>query len=141
MNDKIDSLYRTETRFGQIFGIFAMLTIGIACLGVLGLAALMAERRTKEIGIRKVLGASSGNIVAILSKEFVWLVALANLIAWPVAFWGLTRWLQGFVYHVELSLYPFVASGVLALLLALLTIGQQAWRVACSNPVDTLKYE
>ena len=68
-------------------------------------------------------------------------MALANLIAWPVAFWGLTRWLQGFVYHVELSLYPIVASGVLALLLALLTIGQQAWRVACSNPVDTLKYE
>ena len=141
MDERIGALYRSEARFGQLFGIFALLTIFVACLGVLGLATFMAEQRTKEIGVRKVLGASSQNIVRLLSQEFVWLVALANLIAWPIGYWGISRWLENFVYHINLSIYPFALSGCLALLLALVTVGQQAWRSAHLNPTDALKHE
>jgi putative ABC transport system permease protein len=141
MDEGIDRLYRSEAKFGQIFRTFSMLAIFIACLGLFGLAAYTAEQRTKEIGIRKVLGASVSGIVLLFSKDFVKLVALANLIAWPVAYYAASRWLQGFAYRINLGIGVFVLGGALALVIALLTVSAQAIRAARANPVDALRYE
>ncbi len=113
----------------------------VACLGLFGLAAFTAERRTKEIGIRKVLGASAGSIVMLLSKDFLTLVMVANLIAWPVAYWAMRDWLTNFAYRIDLHWIIFVLSGGLALLVAFLTVSYQAWKAACTNPVDALRKE
>ena len=125
----------------EMFGYFSMLAIFIACLGLFGLASFTAERKTKEIGIRKVLGASVPGITLVLSKEFTKWVLLANLIAWPVAFYAMNRWLQGFAYRDELNVWTFVLSAILSLLIALLTVSYQSIRAALANPVDELKYE
>ena len=106
-----------------------------------GLAAFTAERRTKEIGIRKVLGATVTNVVALLSKDFVKLVLLANVIAWPVAWYAMNRWLQNFAYRIEISWWVFALAGGLALAIALLTVSTQAVRAALANPVEALRYE
>jgi putative ABC transport system permease protein len=117
------------------------LTVFVACLGLFGLASFTAEQRTKEIGIRKVLGASVSGLVLLLSKEFMALVALANLIAWPIAYYAMNRWLQGFAYRIELGPGVFILGGVLALVIALLTVSAQAIRAARANPVEALRYE
>jgi putative ABC transport system permease protein len=141
LDEHVDRQYRAEERWGRIIGYSAVLAIFIACLGLFGLAAYTAERRTKEIGIRKVLGASVTNIVTLLSKEFVILVGIANLIAWPVAFYAMRRWLQDFAYRIELGPGVFALGGALALFIALLTVISQAIKAARANPVEALRYE
>ena len=140
-DEEYDSLYRKERRAGQIFGAFAGLAVFIACLGLLGLAAFAVERRTKEIGIRKVMGASAPRLAVSLGREFVGLVLLANLIAWPVAYLAMSRWLQGFVYRIGLGPGVFVLASLGAFLVAVLTVGTQTLRAASANPVDSLRYE
>jgi len=141
LNDRLDQLYRAEKQRGQITGVFSALAIFVACLGLLGLASFTVERRTKEIGIRKVLGASVSSIVVLLSREFIILIAVANLIAWPAAYYAMRRWLQDFAYRIELGPGVFVLGGMLALGIALLTVSLQAVKAARANPVDALRYE
>jgi len=136
-----DQQYRADEQVGSIFGIFTSLGLFIACLGLLGLASFMAQSRIKEIGIRKILGASVAGIVFMLSKQFTKWVLLANIIAWPVAYFAMHSWLQGFAYRVNIGILTFVLSALMALLIALLTVGYQAIKAAVANPVDALRYE
>ena len=141
LDDDYDKLYRAEEQIGTLFGLFSILAIFVASLGLFGLASFTAQLRIKEIGIRKVLGASVSNLVLMLSKEFAVLVGLANLIAWPIAYYAMNRWLQDFAYRIDLEIWAFVLSGFLALLISLTTVSYQAWKVARTNPVDALRYE
>jgi putative ABC transport system permease protein len=135
--------YRSEERLRHLFGYFSALAIFIACLGLFGLASFAAEQRTKEIGIRKVLGSSISGIVGLLSKDFTLLVIIANIIAWPAAYLVSRAWLQSFAYRVNInSQFPyFIAATILALLIAWMTVSFQAIRAARANPVDSLRYE
>jgi ABC-type transport system, involved in lipoprotein release, permease component len=141
MDERFAELYGAELRLGTILGVFSALAILVACLGLLALASFMAERRTKEIGIRKVLGASVAEITLLLSREFVKWVVIAALIAWPLAFYAMNRWLRGFAYRTDVSIGLFMLSSLLVLLIALLTVSFQAVRAARANPVDSLRYE
>ena len=141
LDDDFDKVYRQEKRAGKIFGYFSVLAIFVACLGLFGLAAFTAEQRTKEIGIRKVLGAKTSNIVTLLNKEFIKWVLMANLIAWPVAYYAMSRWLQSFAYRTSIGPGVFVFSAVVALLIALLTVSSQAIKAAIANPANALRYE
>ena len=123
------------------FAAFALLAVVIACLGLFGLAAFTAERRTKEIGIRKVLGARTQDIVRLLAWQFSKPVIIANLIAWPIAWWVMRRWLGGFVYHIALEPWMFLAATAAAVLVAWATVGGQALLVARARPVKALRYE
>jgi len=141
IDDKFDEYYRREQKLGQIITTFSMLAIFIACLGLYGLAAFTTEQRTKEIGVRKVLGASVRGIVFLFSKEFLKWVIIANLLAWPVAWYAMQRWLQNFAYHTQLAVSVFLVSGLVSLAIALITIAYQAIRSAIANPVKALRYE
>jgi len=141
LDQTIAAQYAGERRQGQLFGAFAFLAIFISCLGLFGLASFIAEQRTKEIGIRKTLGASIPDIVLLLSKDFTKAVLIANLIAWPAAWIAMNRWLQNFTFQTTLHLWIFVAAGAAALLLSWLTVGLQTLRSARMNPVDSLHYE
>jgi len=141
LDEQLRSLYDSEENLGQVFGIFSLLAVLIACLGLYGLAAYAAEQRTKEIGIRKVLGATIGSLVGLMSKEFLKLVIIANLIAWPLAWFAMDRWLNNFAYRIEIAWWVFIAAGALALAIALLTVSWQAIRAAIANPVKALRYE
>ena len=141
LDDDYDKLYRIEEQIGTLFGLFSILAIFVASLGLFGLASFTAQQRIKEIGIRKVLGASVSNLVLMLSKEFALLVGLANLIAWPIAYYAMNKWLQDFAYRIDLEIWAFVLSGFLALFIALTTVSYQAYKVARTNPVDALRYE
>jgi len=126
---------------GRIFTSFAVLAIMIACLGLFALAAFMAEQRSKEIGIRKVLGATIGNITAMLSMNFVKLVFIAIVIATPIAYYAMTQWLQDFTYRVQLSWWMFALAGGAAIMIALATVSYQSIKAALMNPVKSLKAE
>jgi len=141
LDAEVQELYESEQKLGQIFAIFSILAVVIACLGLLGLASFTAEQRTKEIGIRKVLGATVSGIVLLFSREFVKLVAIASIIAWAVAFYGMSYWLETFAYHTDIQMLTFVYAGLLALLVALTTVSFQAVRAALANPVESLRYE
>lgn len=141
LDEDFGNLYRTEERAGTIVTTFSSLAIFIACLGLLGLAAFATERRTKEIGIRKVLGASEGHIIGMICKEFVLLVTVALVISVPIAYYVMNRWLQDFAYRIDIGADVFILSGVIALTVALLTVSYTAIRAALSNPVNALKYE
>ncbi len=141
LDDTIDQMYRSEQRLEMILRIFTFLAISISCFGLFGLISFTAEQRTKEIGIRKVLGASVGSVVRLLSKEFVVLVVLANIIAWPVAYYVMTKWLKNFAYRTEIGFVTFLFSGFLALIIAILTVCFQSIKAALANPVDSLRYE
>ena len=141
LEEKLGLLYKAEERMENIALAVSFLAIFISCLGLLGLAAFTAEQKTKEIGIRKVLGASIGNIVAMLSKEFIRWVVIANLIAWPVGFYFIGKWLMNFAYRIDISLWIYLVSGTLVLLIALLTVSYQSIKAAIANPVDSLRYE
>jgi putative ABC transport system permease protein len=133
--------YRSEEKLRTIFLNFTLLAIFIACLGLFGLASFAAEQRTKEIGIRKVLGASVSGIVLLLSKEFTKWVLIANLIAWPLIYFASSKWLENFAYHTDIRWHLFILSGALALAIALVTVMYQAIKAARANPVDAIKYE
>jgi putative ABC transport system permease protein len=141
LSQDFEMLYAEERKLAQIYSGFSLLAIFIACLGLFGLAAFAAERRTKEIGIRKVLGATVANVTALLSKDFVKLVLLANLIAWPAAWYAMNKWLQNFAYRIEIGWWVFALAGGLALVIALLTVSAQAIHAALANPVESLRYE
>jgi len=141
LDESFDQLYLTEQRLGTLFGAFTVLAILIACLGLLGLASFMAEKRTKEIGIRKVLGASIPNIVKILSLEFFVLVSAANLIAWPLAWYFMKKWLNNYAYSIGLNPLIFIGASIVALVFALLTVSFQAVRAANADPVYSLRHE
>jgi putative ABC transport system permease protein len=141
LDDRIDNLYRSEQRVGTVFNYFSILVIFIACLGLFGLASFTSEQRTKEIGIRKVLGAPVSSILLLLSKEFVKWVLIANFIAWPAAFLIMNKWLESFAYRTSIGLQTFFFAAGLALSIALITVSYQCIRAALSNPVDSLKYE
>ncbi len=141
LDEDYAALYRTEQRAGKITLLFSGLAIAISLLGLLGLAAFSAERRRKEIGIRKTLGASEGRIVALLSRDHLKLVLLANVFAWPLAYAIMNAWLRNFYYRIGLGLWMFGLAGLLAFALGLLIVGIQALKAAWANPVDSLKYE
>jgi putative ABC transport system permease protein len=136
-----DRQYESDRQFGQIFSIFTLLAIFIACLGLFGLASFMTIQRTKEIGIRKVLGSSAQNIVLLLSKGFIQLVLIANLIAWPLAYWLMGTWLESFPYRIDINPLLFVAAGLGVVLIAFISVGVQTLKAALVNPAKTLKYE
>jgi putative ABC transport system permease protein len=141
LDQQYEALYRSDIRIGSLFTRFAGIAIFLSCLGLFGLATYTAQVRTREIGIRKVLGASMGSIVALLSRDFLRLVLIAIVIASPLAGWGMYLWLQDFAYRVALSWWMFALAGLAALGLALLTIGWQAMRAALANPVRALRSE
>jgi putative ABC transport system permease protein len=141
LDNVIDALYRSEQRMGAVFGIFTSLSIFVACLGLFGLSVYTAERRIKEIGVRKVLGASVQSVVTLLSKDFLKLVLISTLIAFPVAWFAMNKWLEDFVYRTTIGWSVFVLSGFAALLIALFTISFQAIKAAMANPVKSLRTE
>ena len=135
------SMYRSEERFAGAIGLFALLAVAISCIGILGLAIFSTERRTKEIGIRKVNGAKISEVMLMLNSDFVKWVGFAFIIAIPVAWYSMNRWLQNFAYRTDLSWWIFALAGFLALVIALLTVSWQSWRAARRNPVEALRYE
>jgi len=141
LEDRLVKQYEGESRWLQIITLSSILAIFIACLGLFGMSLLAVNRRTKEIGIRKVLGASVWGIVIMLSKEFLKWVLIANVIAWPIAYYAMNKWLQNFAYRIDLGWWIFVLAGMLALVIALLTVSYQAVKAARANPVDSLRYE
>ncbi len=141
VEDTFARLYESEQRFGRVFVSFAVLAVLIACLGLVGLSSFTADRRRKEIGVRKVLGASSPSLIALLSSEYSRLVIVAIVLAWPVAYIAMNAWLEGFAYRVELGWMTFVAAGLLAMAIALLTVSFQAVRAATANPIESLRVE
>ncbi|MCJ7582126.1 MAG: ABC transporter permease [Candidatus Aminicenantes bacterium] len=140
-DEVFDRAYKAEQKIGSLFNTFSLLTIFIACLGLFGLASFTAETRTKEIGIRKVLGASVPSIIQLLNQEYVKKVILAALVAWPLGFYSMSRWLQNFHYRIKLGVIPFLAAGLIALAIALITVSFQTFRAAAANPADSLHYE
>jgi putative ABC transport system permease protein len=141
LDSYFDNLHRSEQRVGQFFTIFALLAIFIACLGLFGLAAFTAEQKTKEIGVRKVLGASVSSIVFILLGQFTKWVLLANIIAWPIGYYIMKTWLQNFAYRIDLSIGYFLLSGSIILLIAIMTVSYLSVSAANRNPIKALKYE
>jgi len=141
LDDRIAEQYRNEERMMQMFGYFSLLAIFIACLGLFGLASFMAEKRTKEIGIRKVLGATLSNIMVLLSKEFTVLVLVGNIIAWPLAYFAMHGWLNNFAYKIGVGWAVFVFAGFLTLVISLLTVSYQAVRAALTDPAVAIRYE
>jgi putative ABC transport system permease protein len=139
--DELEALYSEERRFLRLFIIFSMLAILIASLGILGLASFSVEQRIREIGIRKVAGSSVGRIIQLISKEFLILVLVANLISWPVAWYFMRNWLMDFPYRINLGIPLFLLAGILAVLIAMATVISQGWRAANMNPSEALRYE
>ena len=141
LDDRLDRAYSSQHRYQTILAVSFGLAIAIACLGLIGLAAYTAERRTKEIGIRKTLGASVPLIIQLLSSEFVRTIAIANGCAWPVAWLMMSHWLSAFPHRIDISVLPFLLAGVLSIVFALLTVGSQAYRAAQTDPITALRYE
>jgi len=140
-DDAFDRIYRTELRLSKVFITLTLIAIIVACLGLFGLASFAAEQRTKEIGIRKVLGASVSNIVLLMSKNLTIWVIIANIVAIPLAYYAMSKWLENFAYRIDLSPFFFLFSALLALFIAVLTVSLQAIKAAIANPVDSLRYE
>ena len=141
LDQDYDNLYMNERQTRKLFSVFSFLAIFIACLGLFGLASFIADQKTKEIGIRKVLGASVARIVKNLNKSFLKWVLIANLMAWPIAWFAMNRWLENFAYRIGLSWWMFVLAAVLAVFIALLTVSIQTVKAALKNPIDSLRYE
>jgi putative ABC transport system permease protein len=140
-DDWFDSMYKSEEYFSRIISLFAILAVIISCIGILGLAIFTSERRTKEIGVRKINGARISEIMILLNKEIILLLAIAFVIAAPVAWYSMNKWLQSFAYRTELSWWIFALSGLLAFLIAMLTVSLQSLGAATRNPVEALRYE
>ncbi|MEO8712212.1 MAG: FtsX-like permease family protein, partial [Parafilimonas sp.] len=141
LDDKIASFYKQENQLSQLYKIFAAIAIFLSCLGLYGLASFMAVQRIKEVGIRKVLGATTANIVYLFSKEFVLLISIAFVIATPIAWYFMHQWLQDYAYRIEISWWIFLTGGVASIVIALITISFQAIKAAIANPVKSLRTE
>lgn len=141
LDERYDRIYNDEKKLGTLFNLFASLAVIISCLGLFGLASYMAERRTKEIGVRKVLGSSVSKLVYLLSIDFIKWVFIANIIACPIAWYAMHKWLQNYAYHTPLSVGLFLFTGLITFIIAFITVGYQTIKAANSNPVDALKYE
>jgi len=141
LDQGVGNLYQAEQKLGRIFGYFAFVAIFVSCLGIFGLASFTAEKKTKEIGIRKVLGATISSIVILLSKEFSRWILLANIIAWPIGWYAMHKWLENFAYRTNLNPWLFILAGVLSFVIAALPIGYQSIKAAIADPVDSLRYE
>ena len=141
LDQNIATMYKSEQTEQTLFTIFSLLAIVIACIGLFGLASYATIQRTREISIRKVLGAMPGNIIKILSKDFLVLIIIASLIAFPVAWWAMNKWLQNFSYRVNISWWIFILAGLIAAVIAMLTISYQAIKAAGANPVRSLRTE
>jgi len=141
LDDVFERMYEAEEQMGKIFDYFTGFAILISCLGLFGLASFMTEQRFKEIGIRKVLGASIGSVMLLLVKDFTKWVLVANIIAWPIAWYVMDKWLQSFAYKTSFSIWIFITSGLIALVIAFVTISFRTFKAANSNPVKALKYE
>ncbi len=140
-DEQFEKYFKTETLIGELVGVFAALAILISCLGLFGLAAYTAEQRTKEIGVRKVLGASVQNLVGLLSKDFLKLVVISCVIAFPLAWWVMQDWLQDYDYRISIGWWVFAQAGLGAILISLLTVSFQAIKAAIANPVKSLRTE
>jgi putative ABC transport system permease protein len=140
-DDWFDAMYKKEDSFAKLIGLFALLAISISCMGILGLAIFSSESRTKEIGIRKVVGAGVFELISMLNRDFVKWVIIAFVIASPIAWYTMNKWLQDFAYRTEISWWLFALSGFIALSIALLTVSWQTWKAATANPIESLKYE
>jgi len=141
VDNKLNELYKKEIKLGALSEYLTVLAVFIACLGLFGLSSFTAKKRTKEVGIRKVLGASISDIVRLLSKEFLILVCIADIIALPLAYYFINNWLQDFSYKIAPSIWVFILSGIFALFVAIFTVSFQAIKAATANPVESLKYE
>ena len=141
MDERYRQLYEAEHKQSQLFTLFSGLAIFIACLGLFGLATFNTLQRVKEIGIRKVLGASVPAILTLLSKEIVVLIIISNVIAWPVAWFLMDKWLDTFAYHIQMGLLIYGLAAIAAILVALVTVSSQTIRAAMTNPSETLRYE
>ncbi|HXL58376.1 MAG TPA: FtsX-like permease family protein, partial [Chitinophagaceae bacterium] len=141
LDEAYQNLYTSEQMINKLATYFAILAISICCLGLLGLVMFTAEQRTKEIGIRKVLGANTASVFALLSKDFLLLVLIAFVIASPFAWWAMHNWLTGFAYRINISWWMFLLAGFLAMFIALATISMQAIKAATANPVKSLRIE
>ena len=141
LDEQYASLYKSEQRTGQIFTTFSVIAIIIACLGLFGLTAFTIRGRVKEIGIRKVLGASAGGITAMLSTEFLRLIVIASMVAFPLTWFAMNKWLQGFAYRITIQWWIFIVAGIIALVVAAITISFQAIKAALANPVKSLRSE
>jgi putative ABC transport system permease protein len=139
--DYYQKAYATENNLNVAFNIFAAIAIFVACLGLVGLSSFAAEQKSKEISIRKVLGATVLDIVKMLTSEFVILVVIANLIAWPIAWYIMRRWLENFVYRIDIGISSFMLAGLAAVLIALITVSYHALRAALTNPVKGIRHE
>ena len=141
LDEKIGNFYQQESQLAILYKIFAAIAIFLSCLGLYGLASFMAVQRIKEVGIRKILGASAGSIVYLFSKEFVVLITIAFAIAAPIAWYYMNQWLQGYVYRINISWWLIAVGGVAAIIIALATISFQAIKAAIANPVKNLRSE
>jgi putative ABC transport system permease protein len=141
LDEVFSQQYTSEKQLGELFNGFSLLSVIIACLGLFGLASYTTEQKTKEIGIRKVLGASIPGIVAMTTREFLKWILVANLLAWPIAYFVMSKWLQDFAYKVNIGPLVFLLSAGLALIVAVLTVSYHSLKAALANPVDSLRYE
>jgi putative ABC transport system permease protein len=141
MDDRYDQMYKSEIRLGKAFNYFAVLAVFLCCLGLFGLASFRVEQGTKEIAIRKVLGASVSELVRMLSWQFLKWVFIANLLAWPVAYYFMNAWLRSFIYRIDIGLAVFLTAGVTAAIIAFLTVIARTAKAALANPADSLRYE
>jgi putative ABC transport system permease protein len=141
MDKTYDNMYRSEIRINNQFRFFSTLAIFLSCFGLFGLVSFIIERRKKEIGIRKVLGASLKEILVFLSQGFIKQIILANIIAWPLAFYIMNRWLQNFAYRTNIGILIFIAAGAFTLIIALITIFTETYKAAAANPIDSIRNE
>jgi putative ABC transport system permease protein len=147
--DKLNEMYKAENKLNSLFNIFSLMTIFIACLGLLGLTSYVTEQRSKETGLRKIMGAKVGQVVWLLNKDFLILVLLSNLISWPVSYYLMDRWIEGFAYRMAFGIspliwstaIPFIISSLLTLIVAFITVSSLSIRAAQANPVNTLSRE
>jgi putative ABC transport system permease protein len=141
LNDRISGYYKSDYKALNLFFLFASITVFLCILGILGLSLSMNQKRTKEIGLRKVNGATISDVMVMLNKNFIYWVAIAFVIACPIAFYAMHKWLQNFAYKTELSWWIFALAGIIAFGIALITVSLQSWRAATRNPVEALRYE
>ena len=141
LDEKIESFYKQESQLSSLYKVFAILAIFLSCLGLYGLASFMAVQRIKEVGIRKVLGASVSHVIYLFSKEFIILIAIAFVIASPIAWYFMNNWLQDYVYRINISWWIYVAGAFIAMIIALMTVSFQAIKAAIANPVKSLRAE